>query len=618
MTILNSSLDRTGTPIELLAPAKDCESGIAAIMCGADAVYIGAARFGAREAAGNSLAEIARLVSYAHTYWARVYVTLNTVLFDHEFPEALKLIEDVDHIGVDGLIIQDMGLLECSLPPIPLIASTQTHNATPEKVKFLEQAGFQRVILARELSLQQIRTIHAQTSIELECFVHGALCVCYSGQCYMSYALGGRSGNRGQCAQPCRKRYSVYNSAGELLQQERYLLSLKDMNRAEYLEEFLKAGVTSFKIEGRLKNTAYVQNIVGYYRQKLDCALKNLNLSRSSSGTATLDFEPNPQKTFNRGSTPYFLTSRDSDMASLDTPKSIGEPVGTVIDCEGRSLTLDTTLELHNGDGLCFFDQQRVLHGIRVNAVKGATIDPSTMPNIKPGTPLFRNYDHEFQNLLKKSTAARQIDISIVMQEIEDGFRVTAVDADGVTASITRQIEKNPAQTPDAALASIRKQMTKSGGTEFVCTAVNIDWTQPYFLPVSQLNALRREVLARLSDMRQQQRPVLRRHIQPNSAPYPEKHIDYRANVVNSRAGAFYQRHGVECIEAGAEQGRDFHEQQVMTTKHCVRYQLGECRPQHATPWYLVDDEGREFTLRFACDVCEMEIWNGHMTSESL
>lgn len=348
--------------IELLAPAKNADAGIAAITCGADAVYIGAARFGAREQAGNLVADIERLARFAHRYWARVYVALNTLLFDDEFPEALRLIGELYDAGVDGLIIQDMGLLEYDLPPLPLIASTQTHNATPEKVAFLERVGFQRAILARELNLEQIRAIRAQTAnIELECFVHGALCVCYSGQCYLSYAIGGRSGNRGQCAQPCRKRYTLKDANGQILAQNRYLLSLKDMNRAAALRDLLEAGVTSFKIEGRLKDIAYVKNIVSYYRQQLDAILdaEPERFRRASSGRSSIDFTPNPEKTFHRGSTPYFLTDERDNVASLDTPKSIGEEIGAVAEIGAKYFTLSPLSSLP-GRGKGWVKIQRV------------------------------------------------------------------------------------------------------------------------------------------------------------------------------------------------------------------------------------------------------------------
>lgn len=601
--------------IELLAPAKHLEVGKVAIRCGADAVYIGAPKFGAREAAGNSVEDIAELTQYAHTYWARVYVALNTLLYDHEIADVLKLTERLYQAGIDALIIQDMGLLECDLPPIPLIASTQTHNMTPEKVRFLEQVGFQRVILARELSLEQIRNIRSQTSVKLECFVHGALCVGYSGQCYMSYALGGRSGNRGQCAQPCRKRYSLRDSQGNLLQANRYLLSLKDMDRADYLEELLEAGITSFKIEGRLKDTAYVKNIVGYYRQKLDAALERLHLSRSSSGTTSLEFTPNPQKTFNRGSTPYFLIERDVEIAALDTPKSLGESIGTIKTCETHSITLDTAVEIHNGDGLCFFDQQHTLQGMLVNTVQGTTIYPAVMPDIDPATPVFRNYDHQFQQTLRRQVATRRIGVSIVFQELPDGFCLTAEDEDGNVVSTTIETEKILARSPETAIVNIRKQLVKCGNTEFVCTDVRINWDAPYFLPVAKINALRREVLTMLTETRRRQRPVWRFQLRPNAIPYPEATLSYTGNVLNSKAEAFYRCHGVQSIEPAAEQGQDLRGQQVMTTKYCLRYQFGACCLGNATPWYLTDEDDREFTLRFNCVACEMEIWYDHLSN---
>jgi putative protease len=327
--------------LELLAPAKDMECGIAAITCGADAVYIGAERFSARDKAYNSLGDIETLVKYAHKYWARIYVALNTLLKDEELPEAVELIERLYAIGVDALIIQDYGLLEEKLPPIPLFASTQLNNRTPEKIMFLEKAGFQRVILARELDLEQIRNIRAKTTVDLECFVHGALCVAYSGQCYLSYALGGRSGNRGNCAQPCRKKYSLYDEAGNLLAKDQYLLSLKDLNLSAHLKELAEAGITSFKIEGRLKDVSYIKNIVSFYRQELDKIIDNKKYSTAASGSSKVTFIPDPAKTFNRGFTEYFLQGRNKDLKSLNTPKSIGEYLGKVAAVEGRRFKLD-------------------------------------------------------------------------------------------------------------------------------------------------------------------------------------------------------------------------------------------------------------------------------------
>jgi putative protease len=387
--------------IELLAPARDYDCARAAILCGADAVYIGAPQFSARAAAGNSLDDIRRVVGLAHVYFVRVYVALNTILTDEELAAAKELIEQLYEIGIDGLIVQDMGLLEMELPPIPIIASTQTNNASIEKVKFLEEVGFSRVILARELTVDQIAAIRAGTSVELECFVHGALCVGASGQCYMSYALGGRSGNRGECAQPCRRRYTLKDSTGKVVSTDRYLLSLKDLNLSANLAELLDAGATSFKIEGRLKDAGYVANIVGFYRQKLDAILAERGLRKSSSGSVSLNFSPEPNKTFNRGFTGYGVTGRGPKMGSIDTPKSMGEPVGTIAEIGKDWFTLAGDMELHNGDGVCFFDAYGELCGTVINRVENGRAVPQKMDGLKAGVELYRNYDHVFAKQLK-------------------------------------------------------------------------------------------------------------------------------------------------------------------------------------------------------------------------
>ena len=600
--------------IELLAPAKDGACGRAAMTCGADAVYIGAARFGAREAAGNQIEEIAGLVEYAHKYWASVYVTLNTVLRDEEFPEALRLIRQLYEIGVDGLIIQDVGLLECDLPPLPLIASTQMHNVTPAKVAFLEHAGFQRVILARELSLEQIRAIRAETTIELECFVHGALCVGYSGQCYLSYALGGRSGNRGQCAQPCRRRYALKDRDGNVISDRRYLLSLKDLDRSDYLRELLEAGITAFKIEGRLKDQAYVMNVVSYYRRKLDAVLPAMGLSKSSSGDSSLDFTPNPLKTFNRGYTAYFLTGRGRDLAALDTPKSVGEPLGAIRSVSQNAFTLAAPCQLHSGDGVCFFDRDQVLQGTVVNQVDGQTVSPNDMAALEPGTRIYRNYDHAFQAQLHKSRAKRTIAVTFALKETPDGFMLSVSDEDGNAAAQTLNCEKILARNPDTVLASVHKQLAKCGETEFTCKAVQVDWAAPYFLPVAVLNELRRNVLDTLAAARLRQRPVFTEMLRKNAAPYPEQRLSYRGNVLNAYAAAFYRRHGITEIQPAAESGLDLRGQNVMTTKYCLKYQLGFCHKEDGAktlrePLALVDEDGRSYPLRFDCAACEMEVF---------
>lgn len=603
--------------IELLAPAKNAEIGIAAIDCGADAVYIGAKAFGAREAAGNSVQDIARLTQYAHKYWARVYVTLNTILYDDEFPEALRLIDELYHAGIDGLIVQDAGLLECDLPPLPLIASTQMHNATPEKIAFLERVGFQRVILARELNLEQIRAIRAKTTtIELECLVHGSLCVCYSGQCYMSYAIGGRSGNRGQCAQPCRRLYTLQDSAGKTLCRNRYLLSLKDMYRADYLRELIEAGVTSFKIEGRLKDESYVKNIVSYYRRRIDDVLHDTGLKKSSSGVTQADFTPDPLKTFQRGYTDYFLTGNSDNVASLDTPKSIGEPIGKVIALTKATCTLDSNIPLHTGDGLCFFDRDRILRGTLINAVTRQTMTPDNMQGIEIGTFIYRNYDREFVTLLKKSRIERRIAVTLTLTELPNGVRLAACDEDGNQAEAALLADKQLAKDAVNALATLEKQLKKFGATEFICEKLIIELSAPYFFPVAQLNALRRNVLEQLATVRAQQHPILRGRIIANSAPYPELQLSYLGNVLNKRAEAFYRRHGVTQIQPAAESGLSLRGKKVMTTKYCLKRQLDLCgehaqSPQVAEPLFLIDEHGQKYRLHFDCARCEMDIFFG-------
>ena len=409
--------------IELLSPAKDLETGIAAINCGADAVYLGAAHFGAREAAGNPIADVERLIQYAHKYWARVYVVVNTLLYDEELDEAQRLIGQVYQAGADALIIQDAGLLELDLPPIPLFACTQMHNHTPERVAFLEQVGFQRAILARELSLPQIHEIRAKTSIELETFIHGALCVSYSGQCYLSYAIGGRSGNRGQCAQPCRRPYKLLGREGQVVSNRRYLLSLHDLNLSASLDELVDAGVCSFKIEGRLKDKTYVMNVVAHYRKLLDAVLNERAMRPTASGTIHLDFEPDPNKTFNRGYSSYFLYDRGADIAANDTPKSIGEPLGMVVSADRGSFTLEpSSPPLQPGDGICFLDANRELTGTTINRVVDRSIFPENMEHLKPGVQVFRNHDHAFTDVLVKSQSVRKIGVEMRLAAAANGL----------------------------------------------------------------------------------------------------------------------------------------------------------------------------------------------------
>ena len=608
--------------IELLAPARDLECGRVAVDCGADAVYIGAPRFGARENAGNPLEAIAELARYTHRYWARVYATVNTLLRDEEIPLARQLAWRLYDLGIDGLIIQDIGLLECDLPPVPLIASTQMHNATSEKVAFLEQVGFHRVILARELELVQIRAIRrAVPRIELECFAHGALCVGYSGQCYLSYALGGRSGNRGQCAQPCRKSYTLTDVTGRVLETERHLLSLRDLNRSDHLAELIRAGVCSFKIEGRLKDKTYVANVVAHYRRRLDSVLAELGLQKSSSGAVQIDFTPDPDKTFNRGYTSYFLHGRGEPIGSIDTPKMVGAHIGRVLAVNGNSVTLDAQTPMHPGDGICFFDRRRRLRGTTVNAARGRTMVPDKLEGIEKGIWIYRNHDHAFLMRIQKSRRDRRIAVALTLREIPDGLLLAAIDEDGVRAEFALHRQWEAAEKSESALNAICRQLAKTGDTVYACSSVSVEMSVICFLPLSVLNELRREVLEKLSSAREAARPKVSGGIIPNEVPYPEEELSYQGNVLNRYAESFYRRHGVKRIEPAAESGLDMRGRKVMTSRYCLKHQLGLC-PMDGSPsafvepLFLIDEEGRRLRLHFDCEACEMEIYLDGMVSK--
>ena len=599
--------------IELLAPARDLECGIAAIDAGADAVYIGAARYGARAKAGNALIDIETLARHAHTYWAWVYVTLNTLLYDDELAQAVRLAHQLHDVGVDALIIQDVGLLECDLPPIPLIASTQMHNHTPERIAFLEQVGFSRVILARELSLAQIRAISQATTIELEAFIHGTLCVSYSGQCYMSYAIGGRSGNRGECAQPCRRLYSLVDREGQTLVSDRYLLSLKDLNLTSHLAELIDAGVCSFKIEGRMKDQAYVTNVVSHYRREIDRILESRGLLKSSSGQSQIDFTPDPVKTFNRGYSTHFLHDRAESPGAIDTPKMIGELVGRVVAVGRRTFTLDTAVPLHPGDGICFFDQNHRLGGTLVNKVRARVVTPNQIVGIKPGTLIYRNHDHAFLKELEKSHVERTVGVRLELGETATGLTLSAANEDGNIATVEMANEKARARKPDLALSNAHEQLRKMGGTAFRFQGLDVQWRNVYFAPFSVLNELRRRVLEELLDVRLQNRPIARQLLVKNDVAYPAQRLSYRGNVLNQQAAAFYRRHGVVEIEPAIESGLDVQGRVVMRTRYCIKHQVGLCPrlddpPAIQEPLYLVDEDEHHYELRFDCVACEMEV----------
>lgn len=599
--------------IELLSPAKNLECGMAAVEHGADAVYIGASQFGARAAAGNSIEDIAALVAYAHRFRVKVYVALNTVLTDAQLPLAEQLIWDIYHAGADALIIQDMGILKLNLPPIVLHASTQTDNRTPQKVKFLQDAGISRVVLARELSLKQISEIASQTSVELEAFVHGSLCVSYSGQCYMSEAMSGRSANRGECAQYCRLPYQLYDAEGNRLARSKHLLSLKDLDLSGHLEELMEAGITSFKIEGRLKEVDYVKNITAYYRKKLDEIIHHQTEKKyvqASSGTTTFFFEPNPEKSFRRSSTDYFLHGRHHGIIQPETPKSLGEPIGLVRFAGNNYIDIMTEKELHNGDGLCFINAQGELVGFKVNRAENKRVYPFEMPRIENGTQVYRNQDHEFDKILKGKTAERKIKTTVDFIETTNGFSIKIADESGVEVATTFPYKKEPARKTEGIEENIINQLSKTGNTIFETGEVSVSINQPWFFPSSVLNEWRRISFEKFEEQLLASY-VRELPVQTVPANYPEEKLTYLGNVTNKLSEQFYLEHGVKEVSPGfeikAEKGVP-----LMFTKHCIKYEMGWC-PREGNksavkePLFL-ENNGQKFRLSFDCVKCEMQI----------
>lgn len=603
--------------IELLAPARNLECGIEAVNHGADAVYIGAPKFGARAAATNSMDDIGRLTDYAHLYGVRIYVTVNTILKDEELKETEAMIWELYRRGVDALIVQDMGLTQLNLPPIPLHASTQMDNRTAEKVRFLTEAGFRQVVLARELSLNEIAAIHkACPDTPLEVFVHGALCVSYSGQCYASQACFGRSANRGECAQFCRLPFSLVDADGRVVVKDKYLLSLKDMNRLDMLEQLLDSGVTSLKIEGRLKDAAYVKNVTAAYRQRLDAILKRRQeYARASSGTCRFDFQPQPEKSFSRGFTHYFLEGRGEDITSFDTPKSLGEAMGTLKEQRGGWVSVAGVKPFHNGDGVCYLDEQGRLQGFRINRVEGNKLFPAgNVPRIRPRTPLFRNQDQEFERILARKSAERKIGIRMKLEENRFGFSLTAEDEDDNRVTLTFAHAKERARTPQ--IENLRTQLAKLGGTPYELTEpADIRLTEEWFIPASVITEWRRQTVERLTAAR---RMNYRRELavwKPTHHAYPATTLTYLGNVMNGEARRFYLDHGVKAV-APAYEKQPADGAVLMFCRHCLRYSLGWCpvhqkgRSPYREPYSLASADGRRFRLEFDCKNCQMKIYD--------
>lgn len=602
-------------PIELLAPAKNLECGIEAINHGADAVYIGAPRFGARAAAGNSLEDIAALVKYAHVFNARIYVTVNTILRDEELKETEEMIWNLYRVGVDALIIQDMGITRMNLPPVPLHASTQMDNRTPQKVRFLAEAGFRQVVLARELTLDEIAQIHkACPDTPLEVFVHGALCVSYSGQCYVSQACYGRSANRGECAQFCRLGFDLVDADGKVIAKNKHLLSLKDMNQSENLEALLDAGASSLKIEGRLKDVSYVKNVTAYYRQKLDAILKRRKeYRRASSGKIKLNFVPQLDKSFSRGFTDYFVHGRNPGIFSFDTPKSLGEEVGTVKEIRGNYLTVAGIKSFANGDGLCFLDEQGKLKGFRVNRVDGNKLYPQEMPRVKPKAKLYRNFDQEFERLMQKKSAERKIGVRMTLTENNFGFSLSMTDEDEHSITLTLPREKELARTPQT--DNLKNQLGKLGNTPFEVSEIVVSLSDNWFIPSSELSELRRRAVEKLLEVRRINYPREVVKLPDTHHVFPAQELTYLGNVMNRSAWSFYQDHGVKRIAPAFEKEAPEHAV-LMFCKHCIRYSMGWCPVHHKTrspyrePYSLVSADGRRFRLQFDCKVCQMKVWS--------
>ncbi|AVP58039.1 peptidase U32 family protein [Pulveribacter suum] len=627
--------------LELLSPARDADIGIEAVNHGADAVYIGGPAFGARATAGNDLRELERLIRHAHRFNSRIFITLNTILRDDELEDARTMAWQVYEAGADALIIQDMGLLELDLPPLQLHASTQTDIRTPEKARFLQDAGLSQIVLARELDLQQIAAIRAATDPErttIEYFVHGALCVAYSGQCFISHAHTGRSANRGDCNQACRLPYEVLDGQGRILAHEKHVLSMKDNNQSDNLRALIDAGVRSLKIEGRYKDLGYVKNITAHYRKLLDEIIEEREcagapLARSSSGRTTFTFTPDPDQNFNREFTDYFVNGRNQDIGAFDTPKTPGRAIGWVTQIGEKWFELevsDPATVLHNGDGLCYWDLHKELVGVHINRAESLNAkkglwrvfpkDPiAGFKDLRKGLEINRNRDMDWVRALDKKSSDRRIGLWAQLSETPDGFALTLTDEDGFAgrAAIAQTHER--ATDPARAEATLREQLGRFGATLFAAHDISLQLSQPWFVPASALNLLRRDALAQLEAARAAGFVRLPRAapVEP-PAPFPEDTLTYLANVFNHKAHDFYIRHGVKVIDAAYESKEEEGEVSLMITKHCVRFSMSLCPKQakgvigvkgtiKAEPLQLINGK-EKLTLRFDCKPCEMHV----------
>ncbi|MCS0613292.1 U32 family peptidase [Massilia kyonggiensis] len=618
--------------LELLSPAKTAEIGREAILHGADAVYIGGPAFGARHNASNTLEDIAGLVEFAHRYRARIFVTMNTILHDAELETAEKQIRQLYDAGVDALIVQDMAMFEMDLPPIQLHASTQCDIRTVEKAKFLSQVGFSQLVLARELTIEQIRAIRAEVDTPLEYFVHGALCVAFSGQCYISHADTGRSANRGDCSQACRLPYTLSDGQGRVVAYEKHLLSMKDNDQSRNLEALVDAGIRSFKIEGRYKDMGYVKNITAHYRLLLDEILdRRPELARASSGRTQIMFTPDVDKNFHRGHTDYFAQGRQQTIGAFDSPKYVGVELGTVARIGGDNFDLVTNSPMANGDGLNYMHKRETV-GIQANTVQKLSEDEegqrwrvfpneglATLPGLKVGTVIHRNRDHQWEAALNKKSSDRKVRADLRLEDVDGGLRLTVTDEDGITTTTEAALALQPAQQADQALAGLRASLGKLGNTMFEAGTIEVALSQPWFVPTSAINGLRRDAIAAQEAARLAawQRPERAQPVEPPAA-YPETQLSYLANVYNDKARAFYHKHGVQLIAAAYESHEEPGEVSLMITKHCLRFSFNLCPKQakgvqgvqgqvRAEPMTLVSGD-ETYTLKFDCKPCEMHV----------
>ena len=594
--------------IELLCPARDYRAAIAAIDCGADALYIGAESFGARRAATNTTEDIARVVDYAHLYGVRVYVTLNTILYEGELQRAEKLARELIAVGVDALIVQDMAYREMGLP-VELHASTQVCNMTPEGAKFLEDSGFTRVILERALSLEEIKSIRKATTVDLECFVHGAICVGHSGRCYLSRSQSPRSGNRGECSQPCRLTYDLVTERDEKLISGKHLLSVKDFDLSERIGELIDAGVMSFKIEGRLKDDNYIKNVVSYYRRKIDEALTTRpDCRRLSVGESEVEFAPDPKKSFSRDGGEYMYSGKRAGVASFNTPKAVGEYIGSVATVGRKDLRVVSRVPLSAGDGLCFIAGDGII-GTNINRVDGNVVEPNRMDGIKAGMEIYRNYDHRFTQSVERSRTRRTIAASCVLTLAKDRVSVRFTDVEGHGVEVMRDVELDMAKNAEKMRAVAEEQMTKSGDSIFRVTKVMVEGAE-WFATAKLLAELRREALALLASARAEQSIPHDIREDDGRAEYPIKRLPAQHNVVNSLSRKFYQKHGVEHIVEGLDSWASTRGERVMESSYCIRREIGECLKK-GTKLHdrLYIEHGRHrYRLDFDCAKCRMSL----------